>query len=112
MPLRNRDASMKEYLSASIIDAPPERVWAILTDASAYASWNPEIMKIDGRIGLGERIRAHVRLGDGAVRPVTQRITALEPPMRMQWVGGLPLGLFVGQRTFTLTPTANATEFR
>jgi hypothetical protein len=30
----------------------------------------------------------------------------------MQWVGGLPFGLFVGRRTFTLTPVATGTEFR
>jgi len=103
---------MKEYLSTSIINAPLEAVWSILTDGNGYAGWNPEIVRIDGPITLGGRITAHVRLGDGAVRAVTQRVTALEPATRMQWVGGLPLGLFVGQRTFTLTPKPNGTEFR
>lgn len=39
---------MKEYLSTSIINAPLETVWAILTDGNGYADWNPEIVKIDG----------------------------------------------------------------
>jgi len=103
---------MKEYLSTSFINAPLEAVWSILTDGNGYAGWNPEIVKIDGSIRLGGLITAHVRLGDGAIRAVTQRVTALEPATRMQWVGGLPLGLFVGQRTFTLTPKSNGTEFR
>ena len=103
---------MKEYVSTSIIDAPLERVWETLTDASRYREWNPEIVGLDGRIAAGERIKAHVRLGDGAVRAVPQRVTALEAPTRMEWTGGLPLGLFVGRRTFTLTPTPSGVEFR
>ena len=53
-----------------------------------------------------------MRLGDGAVRAVKQRVTALEPSTRMEWIGGLPLGLFVGRRSFTVTPRANSVEFR
>jgi hypothetical protein len=30
------------------------------------------------------------------------RVTAFETPSRMEWTGGLPLGLFVGRRTFTV----------
>jgi hypothetical protein len=103
---------MKEYVSTSIIDASPETVWAILTDSAAYRDWNPEIVGIDGPIALGSRITAHVRLGDGAVRAVTQRVTVLDPPTRMEWLGGLPLGLFVGRRSFTVTLRANGVEFR
>jgi hypothetical protein len=36
---------------------------------------NPEILDIDGRMALGERIVARVRLGDGAVRRVPMRVT-------------------------------------
>lgn len=103
---------MKEYLTTATINAPAETVWAILTDGGAYKDWNPEIIGIDGSMILGARITAHVRLGDGAVRNVPQRITALDAPTRMQWTGGLPLGLFVGRRTFTVTPKASAVEFR
>jgi uncharacterized protein YndB with AHSA1/START domain len=103
---------MKEYTSTSIIGASPETVWAILTDGGGYREWNPEIIGVDGRIALAERITAHVRLGDGAVRAVSLRVSELEPPTRMEWTGGLPLGLFVGRRMFTLTPCAAGVEFR
>jgi uncharacterized protein YndB with AHSA1/START domain len=93
---------MKEYVTTSMIAASPERVWAVLTDGEAYREWNPEILGVEGRIALGARITARVRLGDGAVRAVPQRVVALDPPRRMEWVGGLPLGLFVGRRTFTV----------
>jgi hypothetical protein len=104
--------TMKEYTSSAIIAASAETVWGILTDGAQYRQWNPEIVGIDGRIELGERITAHVRLGSGAIRTVTQRVTALDPVKRMEWVGGLPLGLFVGQRSFTVTPVAGGVEFK
>jgi hypothetical protein len=85
---------MKEYVSTVVIDA------------------SPEITRIDGRLALGATVRAHVRLGSGAVRAVPQRIVAFSPPDRMEWVGGLPLGLFVGRRIYTVTPRSTGAEFR
>ena len=103
---------MTEYSSMVVIDAPPERVWSILTNATGYKDWNPEIIDVEGRMALGERIVARVRLGGGALRKVPLRVTRFEVPTRMDWVGGLPLRLFVGLRTFTVTPRAGGCEFR
>ena len=103
---------MTEYHTGTRIAAPPERVWAVLTDGAAYSKWNPEIVGIDGVIATNARITAHVRLGSGAVRRVPQRIGVLEAPRRMEWIGGLPFGLFVGRRIFTVTPTAEGTDFQ
>jgi hypothetical protein len=97
-------AAMKEFTTTADIRATPEAVWAILTDGPGYARWNPEINRVEGRIALGEKIKAHVVLHGGVVRPVSVRVTALEPLRRMVWTGGLPLGLFTGRRTFSLTP--------
>ena len=38
--------------------------------------------------------------------------SAFEAPTRMEWTGGLPFGLFVGRRTFTVTGRGDASEFR
>lgn len=103
---------MKEYVTASTIAASPERVWAVLADGVAYSQWNPEIIGIRGQFAPGARFVAEVRLGDGAVRSVSQRVVEFEPPHRMTWRGGLPFGLFVGRRTFTVTPSANGADFR
>ena len=102
---------MAEYLTGSLVAAPVDRVWEVLTDAAAYSAWNPEIVRIDGVIAPNARITAHVRLGSGVVRKVPQRISASEPLRRMEWTGGLPFGLFVGRRTFTVTPAADGTQF-
>lgn len=102
---------MKEYVTEATIRATPERVWQLLTDAGGYANWNPEIVRVDGRLALNERITARVRVGGGAIRSLSIRVTAFEAPSRMEWVGGLPLGLFVGRRTFTVTPAEGGARF-
>lgn len=104
--------TVAEYVTTSHIHADREAVWKILTDSAGYADWNPEIIGIDGRMALLERIKARVKVGGGAIRSVTMRVTAFQAPSRMEWTGGLPLGLFVGLRTFTLTPGDGAVEFR
>ncbi|HEV3448005.1 MAG TPA: SRPBCC domain-containing protein [Gemmataceae bacterium] len=104
--------NMYEFITQSTMRAAPERVWEILTDAACYSEWNPEIVGIEGRMALGERIRARVKIGGGAIRVVPLRVTAFEAPSRMEWTGGLPLGLFIGRRIFTVTPGDGAAEFR
>jgi hypothetical protein len=84
----------------------------VLTDAASYASWNPEIVAVAGRFAAGERIRVRVRLGDGAIRSLRMRVTEFAAPTRMQWTGGMPLGLFTGVRTFTVAGEGAGARFR
>jgi hypothetical protein len=112
----------REYITTAAINAAPAAVWAILTDAAAYAQWNPEIIGVQGRFGPGERIKASVKVKAGnkmAVRDLPLRITAFTPPTpqysrgSMEWTGGLPLGLFTGKRTLSVAPRGNrGCEFR
>jgi uncharacterized protein YndB with AHSA1/START domain len=39
---------MKHIKTEILINAPIEKIWAVLTDVSYYSSWNPFITKIDG----------------------------------------------------------------
>jgi uncharacterized protein YndB with AHSA1/START domain len=103
---------MKEYTTTVMINAPPALVWGILVDGPRYRDWNPEIVGVDGRIDRGERITGHVRLGSGAIRHVALVVTAFDAPRRMEWRLGMPLGLFVGKRIFTVEPKGSGTQFR
>ena len=40
------------------------------------------------------------------------KVTEFEPARRMAWTGGMPLGLFKGVRTFTLSPDGTGTHFK
>lgn len=96
---------MKSFAATASIHATPECIWSILTDAARYPSWNPTVTRVDGRIAPGERITLHVTLNPGRAFPVT--VAAFDPPLGMTWRGGMPLGLFAGERVFTLAPRAN-----
>jgi hypothetical protein len=93
---------MRSFATKISIRATPEKIWAILTDASRYPLWNLTVTKVDGRIAPGERVTVHARITPGRAFPVT--VAAMEPYRLMVWRGGLPLGLFTGERAFTLTP--------
>lgn len=92
---------MKCYESTALIRATPEDIWAILTDAPGYTTWDSGVERVDGRIALGEKITVYSKVNPGRAFPV--KVTELKPGERMVWSGGMPLGVFTGVRTFTLT---------
>jgi uncharacterized protein YndB with AHSA1/START domain len=94
---------------ARTIDAPPERIWELLTDAPSYTDWNPTIVRLDGTIDLGSRIELVSVVNPK--RAFKLEVTELEPPRRMVWSQGMPLGLFTGRRTFALDPGNAGTAF-
>jgi hypothetical protein len=100
---------MKSYDAEATIAAPPEAVWAILTDAPAYAEWDSGVERVEGRIAPGEKIKVVSEANPGRAFPV--KVTAFEPARAMTWSGGMPLGLFKGVRTFSLARDGTATRF-
>jgi hypothetical protein len=100
---------MKHYDAAATIAAPPERVWEILTDAPAYAQWDSGVQQVEGTIAPGEKIKVVSEANSGRAFPV--QVTGFESGRSMVWSGGMPLGLFKGVRTFTLTPEGGGTRF-
>lgn len=101
---------MKFYEASSTINASPQTIWAILTDASGYTSWDSGVERVTGRIAPGESITVVSKANPGRSFPV--KVAEFRPGERMVWSGGMPLGLFKGVRTFTLAPAGNgATRF-
>lgn len=96
---------MKSYETAIEIARPPEAVWPVLTDTAAYPEWDPNCERIEGDIAAGAKLEVYTTLSPGRAFPV--RVTGFEPARSMTWTGGMPLGLFRGVRTFTLTPTGD-----
>lgn len=93
---------MKRFSATTTIAASPDKLWVILTDAARYPEWDPTVDRIEGMIAPGNKITAYTKLSPGRAFPVT--VSTFEPPHKMVWSGGMPLGLFRGERTFSLTP--------
>jgi hypothetical protein len=93
------------FSAATTINAPQDVIWSILTDAANYPTWDPGVDRIEGTIAPGERIVAYTKLSPNRAFPA--KVTEFEPGRRMTWTGGMPLGLFKGVRTFTLSPRAD-----
>src|SRR4051812_42529086 len=101
---------MREHSATTTINASPDTIWAILTNGPGYPQWDPGVDRIEGRIALGEKITAFSKVSPGRAFPV--KVTEFEPGRKMVWSSGMPLGLFKGERTFTLAPQGSgATQF-
>lgn len=96
---------MKTFQTSTAIRATPEAIWSILTDGARYPEWNTTVDRVEGTIAPGEKIKLQVKLNPGRAFPV--KVSEFQPARRMVWLGGMPLGLFKGQRTFTLIPRAD-----
>ena len=100
---------MPHFESTALINARPEAIWAVLTDAPAYAEWDSGVVRLEGRIAPQEKIKVVSEVNPKRAYPI--KVTEFSPAERMVWTGGMPLGLFKGERTFTLSPEAGATRF-
>jgi hypothetical protein len=98
------------YAIRCTIEAPPERVWTLLTDGPGFARWNSTVSRLDGTIAAGEKLALEVPTAPGRVfRP---KVRAFEPSRRMVWSDGMA-PMFKGVRTFSLTPLGSgSTEFQ
>lgn len=97
------------YTVRKTINASPERIWALLTDASGYPGWNKSVVSLRGQIEVGATIRLVSVLDPKRTFKLT--VAELDRPNRMVWSSGMPLGLFRGVRTYSLRPHGAATEF-
>ncbi|MEM7273991.1 MAG: SRPBCC domain-containing protein [Actinomycetota bacterium] len=91
------------------INAPVETVWALLGDASTWKSWNPTIISIDGTIAVGQKVALVSTLNPK--RTFKLSVTEVAPNQRMVWSDGMPLGLFKGERTYTVAEQDGTTIF-
>lgn len=88
-----------------VVDAPPEAVWAVLTDFSAYSEWNPFIPRIEGVPREGEQLRVRIEPPESRGATFRPEVQAAEPNRRLAWLGHLFVPhLFDGHHEFRLEP--------
>lgn len=103
---KTESAFRLSYSVSIAIAAPPAAVWARLTDAKAFPTWNSTVTSIDGEIAEGQKLAIKVPVAPG--RTFSPRVVAVEQGKRMVWADGMA-PMFRGERTFTLEPGADGT---
>jgi hypothetical protein len=87
------------------VDAPVQKAWSVLSDTSAYDSWNPFVKRLDGRLAPGERIEVSLVLAGRKPQKMKPRIVGYEPGRAFEWLGQFgPRGVFDGRHRFELRP--------
>ena len=100
---------MKTIEVRRMIAAEPAAVWAVLTDPARIVAGGLGVLRLEGRIAAGQKIRLESSTAPGRV--FTLAVTEATAPGRMVWTSGTPL-IFNGCRSFTLTARPGGTEFR
>lgn len=103
---------MTAVRTSLMIAAPPERVWAVLTDFAAYAQWNAIITRIRADLHEGATVRFRIKVEASPELGFTARITRFIPGRELAWRGGVPLvpSLAWGEHYFRIAPTADGCE--
>jgi uncharacterized protein YndB with AHSA1/START domain len=99
---------MKLVETRRMIAAEPASVWAALTNPARILAGDLGILRLEGQMVAGHKIRLESAVAPG--RLFTLTVVAANAPRLMVWTSGTP-GIFNGRRTFTLTPRTNGTEF-
>jgi len=100
----------KEIKTQIVINASPEKVWAILTDFNNYGTWNPFIKSISGEVKKGNKITARIEPPGAKGMTFKPKVLAFDTHKTFRWQGHLLFpGLFDGEHIFELIDNGNGT---
>lgn len=99
----------KTFHVESIIKAPPEQVWAVLTDTQAYPEWNPVFVEVQGAYAQGTKVLNKVRDPDGNIMEMTASVKTLTKARELRQKGGLP-GVITFDHQWILEPVDGGTK--
>ena len=84
------------------IRAASQQVWAVLTDVENWPRWDSGVTRVDGKLAVGQRLT--ITVAANPKRPFPVKVTELAAPHQMTFSAGIPLAVFTGTRSFTITP--------
>lgn len=62
---------MKYYESTALIDASPGAVWAVLIDVANYPNWDSGVVRVEGSVAPGAKIKVVSSVNPKRAFPVT-----------------------------------------
>ena len=95
-----------------VIDAQPERVWAVFADYERYPEWNPYIISMRGEWKVGGKIGILVHHLDGTEAKYQPTIYEVIPNHSLVWgTDGKYPGLLKVRHSFTIVPEGSGSRF-
>ena len=81
-------------------------------DFAAYPDWNPFIRRLTGEARVGARLEVTVQPPGSRAMTFKPTVLAVEPGHELRWLGRVLMpGLFDGEHSFRLEPTASGCRF-
>lgn len=97
---------MIEIRTEIAVNAPPERVWRVLTDFPGHPDWNPFIRALSGDPRPGQRLTVSIKPPQGKGMTFRPKVLAAVPRKELRWIGRFLIpGIFDGEHFFVLEPT-------
>jgi hypothetical protein len=91
------------------VNAPPARVWTLLTDFARMPAWNPFIRSVSGNLAPGARLSVHIVPPGKSGMWFKPTVLSVRPERELRWLGHLLIaGLFDGEHYFLLEPVGEA----
>jgi len=105
-----RLARVAVYRTTFPVDAPPKRVWEILSDFARYPEWNPSLPSIEGEPRVGSTVALTLAMPGRPSAKVKAKLTEVVPERRLVWDGKAGAEwLFAGHREFLIEPQPDGT---
>jgi len=94
---------MHEIRTEIDIASTPDKLWAILTDFPAHASWNPFIRSISGQAEKGRRLAVSIQPSGGRAMTFRPTVLVATENHELRWLGHLVFpGIFDGEHYFLI----------
>lgn len=101
---------MRSFETTITIARPAASIWSVLADVNSYPEWAVGTHRLEGQMMKGGVLKLFTV--SKPQQPMTLKVTNFVAPQTFTLSGGLPFGLFRGDRTFTLKPLSeDSTKF-
>ena len=102
------DRTAHRFHASVEIDAPPERVWSVISDVERWHEWTPSVRRIT-RMGGGEFVPgSRILIRQPKFPPAMWTLVEVLPGRSFTWVSGAPFMKVVGAHS--VEPTASGSR--